>query len=86
LNEHDDVIYFTVLTRAPTTAIWPPWPNVLVSPLPSRRLGVNAQSTMRRVKHFNNAPNITSSTHHHTWIWQWERNDGILTPNFEVNS
>jgi len=24
LNEHDDVIYFTVLTRAPTTAIWPP--------------------------------------------------------------
>jgi len=33
LNEHDDVIYFTVLTRAPTTAIWPPWPNVLVSPL-----------------------------------------------------
>ena len=26
-------MYFTVLTRAPTTAIWPPWPNVLVSPL-----------------------------------------------------
>ena len=24
---------FTVLTRAPTTAIWTPWPNVLVSPL-----------------------------------------------------
>jgi len=34
----------------------------------------------------NTAPAITSFTHHHTGIRQWERNDGILTSDFEINS
>ena len=49
------------------------------------RIGVSTQSTLRGAKHFN-APTITSFTHHHTGIRQWERNEGILTSNFEVNS
>jgi len=27
-----------------------------------------------------------SVTDRHTGIWQWDRNEGILTSNFEVNS
>ena len=48
------------------------------------RIGVSTQSTLRGAKNFNNAPTITSFTH--TEIPQWEKNEGNLTSNFEVNS
>jgi len=32
------------LTRAPTTAIWPPWHNVLVSPLSARLQSISRSS------------------------------------------
>jgi len=47
---------------------------------------VLTQSTLRGEKHFNNAPTTTSFTHHHAGIRKWERNEGILTSNFEVTA
>jgi len=35
-------------------------------------------NTERGAKHLNGSPTITSFTHHHTGIRQWESNEGIL--------
>jgi len=40
----------------------------------------------REAKLFSSAPTITLFTHRHTGIQWWERNEGILTSNFEVSS
>jgi len=50
------------------------------------RMGVWTQPTLIGAKHSNNTPVLTSFTHHNIGIQQWERNEGILTTNFEVNS
>jgi len=46
---------------------------------------VLAQSTLREAEDFNSTPTITAFTHSHTGILKWERNEDILTPDFEVN-
>jgi len=43
-------------------------------------------NTKRSKNTFYSAPTITSFTLHNTRTWQWERNEGYLTTNFEVNS
>jgi len=46
---------------------------------------VSTKSTLRGAIHFNNAPTIMSFTHLYTVIRQWERNENVLRPDFEVN-
>jgi len=48
-------------------------------------VGVSTQSTLKGAKHFTSSLAITSFTHRHTGIWQLEKNEDILTPEFEVN-
>jgi len=48
------------------------------------RVGVliNTINTERGAKHLYSAPTINSFTHGHRGIWQWERNEDILTSGF----
>jgi len=48
-------------------------------------IGISTHSILKGAKHLNSTPNMTSFTHHQTGIQQWERNDNILTLEFEVN-
>ena len=47
--------------------------------------GVSIWSTLRGEKHFNNDPTTTAFTHSHTGNRSCERNEDILTSDFEVN-